>query len=161
MRGDACHCKWCDKPFEPSKFSGGRQKYCGERVCRKASKKESQAKWCAKNPNYFRDDIFRERSRLWRATHPEVARTRFANPMPEPAAKAESCTQNSAAESGVQDSAQRSQQIYIMGLISLVTGSSVQDEVLKSAQECFRRGMDIFRHDVGKTAQPVMAYFDG
>jgi hypothetical protein len=63
------HCKAC---FEPDPRNVGRQRYCPQPLCRRASKAASQARWLRKpaNPDDFCGSAPGERVRLWRQAHP-------------------------------------------------------------------------------------------
>lgn len=68
-------CRHCKTWFVPDRRNYPKQRYCGKRECRQASKKASQRKWLAKNPSYFRDSPEvspnLERVRAWRARNPK------------------------------------------------------------------------------------------
>jgi hypothetical protein len=40
--------------FAPDRRNARRQRHCGAAACRAASKRASQARWLAKNPDYHR-----------------------------------------------------------------------------------------------------------
>ena len=63
-------CAHCGNRFEPDRYNAYHQRYCGEPECRRASKAESQRKWLAKNPDYFRGRDNCARVEHWRADHP-------------------------------------------------------------------------------------------
>lgn len=46
------------------------QRYCLKPDCRKARKKEAQAKWWAKNPDYFKGDTPKKDCQNWAQEHP-------------------------------------------------------------------------------------------
>ena len=84
--------------FIPDRRNYPHQHFCGKVECRQASKKASQKKWLAKNPDYFRDGPGKstnlERVRAWRARNPnywqrekrfQKSRTQGANTKNAPA----------------------------------------------------------------------------
>lgn len=52
-------CLYCGKYFVVDRRVGARQKACYRDACKKARKKEAQAKWFKKNPDYFKGDYWR------------------------------------------------------------------------------------------------------
>ena len=48
------HCRYCGRFFTPDKRVGDRQKSCSRPDCKAKRKKESQASWCRRNPDYFK-----------------------------------------------------------------------------------------------------------
>jgi len=69
-------CLHCQHFFHPHPRNRGRQKYCPEADCQKASKAASQAKWLAKpcNRDYFKGTHHVQRVQAWRSQHPGYAR---------------------------------------------------------------------------------------
>ena len=67
-------CAHCGERFEPDRYNAYHQRYCGKPECRRASKAESQRKWLAKNPDYFRGPDNCARVRLWREANPRYWR---------------------------------------------------------------------------------------
>ena len=61
-------CKYCGALFIPHSRVGKRQKTCGSPSCKKAIKAENNAKWRAKNPDYYKGDY--SRLKQWLTTHP-------------------------------------------------------------------------------------------
>lgn len=52
-------CLYCGKYFVVDRRVGARQKACYRDACKKARKKEAQANWFKKNPDYFKGDYWR------------------------------------------------------------------------------------------------------
>ena len=69
------HCKTF---FDPAPRSAGRQRYCSQPACRKASKAASQRRWLQQphNRDYFSGPAHVERVRQWRKDHPGYWRRR-------------------------------------------------------------------------------------
>ena len=59
-------CVACGLRFTPEPRAVGRQRFCSSAECRKASHKESQRRWVAKNPEYFSGSRNVERVQEWR-----------------------------------------------------------------------------------------------
>jgi len=73
-------CPYCRGFFIPHPRVGKRQKTCGHPSCQKALKRENNAHWRRRHPDYFRNDYPRLKAWLdqhpgylkrYRATHPE------------------------------------------------------------------------------------------
>ncbi len=71
-------CLSCGSFFHPHPRSKGRQRYCSETTCQKASKAASQKKWLSKphNQHYFIGPDNVERVRQWRVTQVRVTQVR-------------------------------------------------------------------------------------
>lgn len=69
-------CAHCRRWFEPDPRSirgddeRSCQRYCSLSACRKARKKEAQAKWVAKNPDYFKGEVHKKDCRCWAQERP-------------------------------------------------------------------------------------------
>lgn len=65
-------CLCCGAWFIPDPRKRGRQRYCSEGRCRKASKAASQRRWLIKSENesYFNGPEHVDRVRRWRHDHP-------------------------------------------------------------------------------------------
>lgn len=66
----AKQCPYCQNSFIPK--GGQRQKTCGSSSCQKALKKDNNARWRGKNPNYCRGDY--PRVKAWLHLHPGYLR---------------------------------------------------------------------------------------
>ena len=79
-------CKHCNGIFFPDWRNRHRQRFCQKPECRKASHAESQARWLARNPDYFRGSHHIAKTQQWRQAHPGYAQRRAgvaARPLPE------------------------------------------------------------------------------
>lgn len=76
-------CLWCGDFFDPDRRNVGRQRYCSNAECRRASKAASQAAWLAQphNVDYFRDPVHVARTQAWRAAHPGYSRPKPPRPL--------------------------------------------------------------------------------
>lgn len=145
-------CLCCNEMFSPDARNRRHQQYCAKDACRKASKAARQARWLAKpeNQNYFRGSANCERVRQWRLANPGYSRRKTAsrpvalqdvsNPQPvENKSPIPSCT-----TSPLQD-VLLMQPALLVGLISVVTGHALQDDIAESARRFLNRGRDILR----------------
>lgn len=71
-RNKKVKCLNCSILFLPDHRNRGRQQYCSEPSCRKASKAASQKRWLDKpgNQDYFRGSKCVQRVQDWRQSHP-------------------------------------------------------------------------------------------
>ena len=145
-------CLCCNEKFHPDARNRRHQQYCAKDACRKASKAVRQARWLAKpeNRDYFRGSTNCERVRQWRLANPGYSRRKttsrpvalqdVSNPQPIENERSElSCT-----PSPLQD-VLLFQPALLLGLISIVTGHELQDDIAASAQRFLNRGRDILR----------------
>ena len=120
-------CRHCKLLFLPERRNAHHQRYCSQPACRRQSKAESQRRWREKpqNQNYFRGEENCERVREWRKRHPGYSRKK-----------------KSAPGEALQDVFVM-QPAVIVGLISTMTGSALQDDIATVARALFRKGKDI------------------
>jgi hypothetical protein len=153
-------CLCCKEKFHPDARNRRHQRYCAGEVCRKASKAAGQARWLAKpeNLDYFRGKANCERVRQWRLANPGYSRRKTtAGPdalqdvlTPQPVENDGAKTYG--ATSALQD-VLLLQPALLVGLISVVTGQALQDDIAESARRFLIRGRDILRmvpgsHDI-------------
>jgi hypothetical protein len=145
-------CLCCNEAFHPDARNRRHQQHCAKDACRKASKAARQARWLAKpeNQNYVRGSANCERVRQWRLANPGYSRRRTdarrvalqdvsnTQPVENQSAKP-SCT-----TSPLQD-VLLMQPALLVGLISVVTGHALQDDIAASARRFLNRGRDILR----------------
>jgi hypothetical protein len=145
-------CLCCNDMFHPDARNRRHQRYCAEDACRKASKAARQARWLAKpeNLDYFRGGANCERVRQWRLANPGYSRRKTAarpaalqdvsNPQPVAnESPVPSCT-----PSPLQD-VLLLQPALIVGLIAILTGHDVQDDIATTIRIFINRGRDILR----------------
>jgi len=151
-------CPHCKASFIPAFCNIKRQKFCnGTPECTKASHRKSQDKWLNKpeNQDYFRSKENVERVREWRKSHPGYSRKR----KPE-AALQDDCidiksinqhvtallpiveTSQSSFPSALQDFAIVQPAVFI-GLISPLTCSALQDDLVQTLRRMQELGSDI------------------
>ncbi len=145
-------CLCCSEKFQPDARNRRHQQYCAKDACRKASKAARQARWLAKpeNRDYFRGGANCERVRQWRLANPDHPRRKTASrPVvlqdvsdPQPIENDDAMT--SCAPSVLQD-VLLLQPALLVGLIAVVTGHELQDDIAASARRFLNRGRDILR----------------
>lgn len=145
-------CLCCNEKFHSDARNRRHQCYCAKDVCRKASKAARQARWLAKpeNQNYFRGDANSERVRQWRLANPGYSRRKTASHLvalqdvsdSQPIEKEHVMT--SCTPSPLQD-VLLMQPALLVGLISVVTGHALQDDIAASVRQFLNRGRDILR----------------
>ncbi len=145
-------CLCCKEKFHSDARNRRHQQYCAKDDCRKASKAARQARWLAKpdNQDYFRGSANCERVRQWRLANPGYSRRKavsgpvalqdVSNPQPvENHDVKTSCTFGP-----LQDDL-FAQPALLVGLIAVMTGQALQDDIAESARRFINRGRDILR----------------
>ena len=145
-------CLHCNDKFHSDARNRRHQRYCVKDACRKASKAARQARWLAKpeNQNYFRGDANSDRVRQWRLANPGYSRRKATS---RPVALQDvSNSQSIGNESPIAScTASPLQDVLLMqpalivGLIAVVTGHALQDDIVASARQFLNRGRDILR----------------
>lgn len=145
-------CLHCNDEHRCDPRNRGRQHYCGKPDCRRASKAASQRQWVARseNQNYFRGADHCERVRQWRLVHPGYWRNKRSAPesaLQDPliAQVAENETVEPPVISHALQDIWFSQPALLVGLISVVTGHALQEDIAASARSFLNRGRDILR----------------
>jgi hypothetical protein len=148
-----CNCLHCKKLFLPDYRNRGRQRFCAEPDCRRASERESQCRWLAKpaNADYFRGPENSARVRAWRRQNPG-----YAKRPPKPAAPLqETCSAQPPLLQQVpagrtlpplQDLC-RSQELLLVGLVSTFIDSPLQEDIAGHFRRLIARGRDILGHN--------------
>lgn len=143
-------CLHCKEFFRPDYRNRGRQQYCSKADCRKASKAVSQRRWNARleNESYFRGSENCRRVQEWRNRHPGYWRNK--KPGGEDALQ-EACSEQliepeivapPEPSHALQDLCFM-QPAVLVGLISTMTGSTLQEDIARSARSFLARGHDI------------------
>jgi hypothetical protein len=148
-------CLCCGVFFAPDPRNRRRQRYCSKPECRKAGKAASQKLWLQKpeNRHYFRGPENVSRVQEWRNTHPQYSRKNRkalqdllpGKPLEDPKLKP------SFVSCALQDFLSFEPAVLI-GLISHLTGSALQDDIASSARRLQQLGNDILNspiHDKG------------
>lgn len=153
-----CHC--CSKFFVLDPHNPRRQFFCLESQCRRASKAASQRRWLNKpaNRNYFRDKENVERVRAWRRANPGYWRraksqsNRSQTPQAQEVARERSLvTYGSNPLGTLQDFVLMKDPVFI-GLLAMVTGRTLQEDMVTLTGNLLRQGQNILGLDPGKTS---------
>jgi hypothetical protein len=129
-------CLHCHEELLADCRNLGRQRFCHKPDCRRASKASSQRQWRSRpeNRDYFRGSDQCERVRRWRQANPDYWRSK----RPPPA-------------NALQDTSVALQEIciaqpaLIIGLIAVVTGLALQDDIAACIRSLLNRGRAILR----------------
>jgi hypothetical protein len=160
-------CQCCKKFFSPDYRNRDHQHYCSEPSCRQASKRASQRRWLGqrKNRDYFRGSAHVRRVQDWRKAHPGYWKgcTSASDQSQTPEKQALNPEQKSCSVPGsplrtLQDLCPPSSLIQdpaFLGLISLVTGSTLQDHIAATARQVLLRGQAIQGVNLPKASAPA------
>ncbi len=144
-------CRCCRKFFMPDARTQDRQRYCSNPACRKASKTTSQRRWLSKNGNgdHFRGADEVRRVQLWRKDHPGYWKKKRPSSQDTHPIECQSsnpdqssCNVMRALPGTLQDDCITQHPAFI-GLISMVTGSTLQDDIDRTARQLLAKGRDI------------------
>ena len=143
-------CLHCKEFFVADCRNRGRQRYCARPECRAASKAASQRRWSAKEANrdYFRGADNVRRVQEWRRRHPGYWRRKGSgagDALQDPCPAQAPGDQGSAAQEtpGALQDLWLLQPAVLVGLISTMTGSTLQEDIARSARSFLARGHDI------------------
>lgn len=137
--------------FDPDYRNGHHQRYCSRPACRQASRLAAQRKWRRKpeNRDHFCGPDEVKRVQEWRGAHPGYWKQKSPpvseqQPAPNQQVKPEQSSRNAPASPRppLQDVCLSENPVFI-GLISLVTGSTLQDDIAATARQLLRRGQNI------------------
>jgi len=143
-------CKHCKELYLPDYRNRYHQHYCSKPACRHASKKSSQQKWLIsdKGAGYFQGDKNVEHVKQWRKVHPgywKRNRPKVENALQEDcfsqlkSNQADTCKLN---KNALQDVCS-SQLPLLLGVIAVLTGNTLQDDIAKTSQRFINLGYDI------------------
>ena len=144
-------CRCCSTFFFPDYRNWKHQLYCAKPDCRRASKLASQQRWYRKpnNLSHFRNGEGTQRVRVWRKAHPGYWRKK--PPVSEGTQLPETQGVNSEQTSRnvprplprtLQDFCLAREPAFI-GLISMFTGSTLQDDIQVFARRLVEQGCNI------------------
>jgi hypothetical protein len=144
-------CWGCSTFFYPDYRNWKHQHYCGKPECRRASKLASQQRWYRKpkNLSHFRNGEGTERVRTWRKAHPGYWRKK--TPTSESTQPTELQILNPEQTSrNVPRPLPRTLQDYCLaqepafiGLLSMFTGSTLQEDIQSFAHRLIEQGCNI------------------
>lgn len=149
-------CLHCNEIHCADARNRGRQQYCPAPDCRRAAKADSQRRWLGRpeNENYFRGAENSRRVQLWRKAHPGYWRKKT----PEPAAALQDSREAPAEAPAIEDEPLEpipppvalqdvwfKQPALIVGLIAILTGHALQEDIAMTIRTMLDRGEDILR----------------
>jgi hypothetical protein len=157
MKGPARRkCLCCKDFYRPDQRNLRHQRYCSKAACRKESKAQSQFRWLQRpeNQNYFRGPENSRRVKEWRKRNPGYWRkkkTLVQVPLQEV------CHEQVAPNEEVisEKTSDALQEVFLMqpavvvGLISMMTGNSLQEDIVATARVLIRKGQDILESNPG------------
>jgi hypothetical protein len=144
-------CRCCRTFFVPDPRTADRQQYCSQPACCQASKAASQRRWLSKNGNgdYFRGPDAVRRVQLWRQSHPGYWRgdphpSERTQPTDNQAVNPSqsSCNVLRALPRTLQEDCLAQDPAFV-GLISMVTGSTLQEDIAATTRQLLLRGRNI------------------
>lgn len=157
MRSSRCRprrrrrkCRHCGELFTPDCRNWRHQRYCCKPACRKASKRAAQKRWLSseKGAGYFQDSDNAARVQRWRATHPGYWKRDGAKSAD---ALQDHCHSQDVEKKGdtptlnctVLQDFLTVQPALLIGLISSLTGSALQDDIAETTRRLVDSGRDI------------------
>ena len=144
-------CRHCGKCFSPDYRNRRHQYHCSKLDCRRSSKAASQRRWLRQAPNqdYFRGPEQTRRVQQWRKANPgywkkklpvaqsgQIALSRTIRPQKT------SCNAPSSLPSVLQDFCLVQDPAFV-GLLSMVTGGTRQEDIATTIGELLLRGQII------------------
>jgi len=145
-----CKCLHCNELFAPNYRNKERQRLCSKADCQKARKRANQQAWVTKpeNQNYFRDVENAARVRQWQKAHPDYWRksTRHRLRTLQDACPRQTPANNELLPSSPARTLQDLCSLHVplfIGLISMWTGSTLQDDILSTARRAVAKGRHI------------------
>jgi len=156
-------CRCCKEIFLADYRNGYHQVYCSKPLCRAASKEASQRRWLSRltNRDYFRSRENVARVKQWRQAHPGYWKTKSAPPKKTQELEPQSLesgshlvTQIQARPVALQDLCLADHPVFI-GLVSMVTGVALQEDIALTTRKLEARGRDILGLTLPEAAQPV------
>jgi hypothetical protein len=154
-------CRCCTKFFVPDPRTADRQRYCSKPACQQASKAASQRRWLGKagNGDYFRGADQVRRVQLWRKGHPGYWKRRNPSSQGTQAIELQaanpdqsSCNVPRALPGTLQDYCLAQDPAFV-GLISMVTGITLQEDIAATSRQLLLRGRNILGFVIPETTQ--------
>jgi len=153
-------CLCCNELFTADYRNGHHQVFCPKADCRRASKAASQRRWLSQSANrsYFRGPENVRRVQQWRQANPGYAKGRPKPPDSSQAPAAQGVvpgsdlvTPSPQSSRPLQDFCLAEHPVFI-GLLSMLTGAALQDDIAATARRIEARGRDILgRVSPGRT----------
>jgi len=152
-------CRCCNKFFVPDPRTKDRQRYCSKPICGQASKLASQRRWWSKDGNgdHFRGSNEVRRVQEWRRSHPgywkrKPSASQRSQPIAMQGANPDQSSRN--VLRGLPGTLQEdcfTQNPVVVGLISMFTGRTLQEDIDPIARQLLLRGRNI----LGLTQPPT------
>ena len=149
MKGSAKRkCLCCGNFFPPDYRNVRHQRCCSKPACRKESKALSQRRWLQRNQNYFRGPENCQRVKDWRKRNPGYWRKKNSSsqvPLQE-VFQAQVAHNEEPSPKEAPDALQdlfSMQPAVVVGLISMMTGSALQEDIVSTVGVLVRKGRDI------------------
>ena len=143
-------CLHCHAFFLPDRRNLYHQRYCSKPACRSQSKTESRRRWLQKpeNQNYFRGPENRQRVKDWRKANPGYWRKKKSSTqVPLQEVFQRQVAHNEELNPRVTPDALQDlfsmQPAMVVGLISMMTGTALQDDIAATVRVLVRKGRDI------------------
>jgi hypothetical protein len=157
MKGPARRkCLCCKELYRPDHRNLRHQRYCPKPACRKEGKAQSQFRWLQRteNQNYFRGPENSRRVKEWRQRNPGYWRKKKTpGQVPLQEVCQEQVTPNEGVSSEKTSHALQEvlsmQPAVVVGLISMMTGNSLQEDIVATARVLLRKGQDILESNPG------------
>ncbi len=145
--GKRCLC--CKKVFVPDPRARGRQRFCSDATCQGESKRRSQERWCRKTENkaYWRGPDQVRRVQVWRRENSGFSKKRRKDSAPAPLQGLTVPLQEETAPPPLQDVI-LPQDPLLVGLVSLLTRSTLQDEIAKACRDLIAKGRAILHRQI-------------
>jgi len=151
-------CHHCGEGFLPSPQNMHKQCFCRKPECKKASARQARQRWVAKNPDYHRGEAAVGRVQVWREANPGYWR-------PKVESLEQSALQDDCITEVVDEEREKatlkvfalqddwfSQAVVLLGLISHLTGSALQDDIARTSRELHKQGRRILGTQPGVCA---------
>jgi len=144
-------CRHCHRSFTPDYRNRHHQRYCSLRDCRLAGKAASQRRWLrqAANHDYFRGPEQTLRVQQWRKAHPGYWKKEPPAAQPgqivasrTPASKQTSCNARSRHLGALQDVCLSQNPVFV-GLLSMITRTTLQEDIAETVGKLLFRGEKI------------------
>lgn len=133
----------------PKPHNHSKQHYCGATECQAISKRVSQERWRKKNPDYHSGHVAVKRVQAWRAQNPGYWRSKKA-PLEKTPLQEDCISQAVDEQSGnvtleeiaLQDNC-FTQMPVILGLMSVLSGFTLQEDIDRFGRELHKKGRQI------------------
>ena len=152
-RQRACH--HCGVGFVPKPHNHKKQHYCPATECQAMSKRVSQARWRAKNPDYHRGPVAVKRVREWRSQNPGYWRRKKA-PLERTPLQEDCIAQpvdEQSDDAALEENALREDCItqvpLLLGLMSILSGFTLQEDIDRFGRQLHNKGRQILGNRLG------------